>query len=50
MKVKMLKTGEVLDVTYFRAVLLVEQGKAVVVKPTAAKSTKKETAKKTGDA
>ena len=50
MKVKMLKTGEVLDVTYFRAVLLVEQGKAVTVKPSAAKSARKEPVKKTGDA
>lgn len=50
MKVKMLKTGEVLDVTFFRAVLLVEQGKAVTVKPKPAKTSRKETVKKAGDA
>lgn len=50
MKIKLLKTGETLEVPFFRAVLLVEQGIAVPVKPKAAKGSRKETASKSGDA
>lgn len=52
MKVKMLKTGEVQELSFFRAVLLVEQGMAVPVKPKpiSAKISKKETANKAGEA
>ena len=50
MKVKLLKTGETLEVPFFRAVLLVEQGMAVPVKPKTAKGGRKEAANKAGDA